>query len=83
MTVPEPFECPQLATVAPILVHLSQAGTWAGAVLWWQGVCSGANHTGASSICHLHFFSEYSCHEVTDLSAGSVCLWPILVCLCH
>lgn len=34
--------------------------------------CSSANHTGASSTCHLHFFSEYSRHEVTDFSAGSV-----------
>lgn len=73
MTIPEPFECAQFATVAPILVHLSQAGDTGRGCLVVAGVqilwCK-------SHRCFIYssppLFSEYSHHEVTDLRAGSV-----------
>lgn len=55
MPVPEPFECPQFATVAP---DLCQAGDTGRGCLVVAGGGSSANHTGASSICHLHFFQS-------------------------
>lgn len=59
--------------------------TRAGAVLWCQGVCSSANHPGAPSICHLHFFQNIHIMrwQTLELCKWGVCLWPVLVYLCH
>lgn len=72
VTVPEPFECPQFATVAPGLVPLSQAGDTGRGCL----VVAGDLQHSKSHRCFIHlsppFFSGYWCHRVMDLSAGSV-----------